>query len=56
MLISVIGKSGAGKSTIINKLITLNSSTRYSDINKVGHYVNDLSVIQEELIKTSEPR
>lgn len=50
MLISIAGKSGSGKSTITNKLVGLNSKIRYLDIDKIGHYVNNLPEVQEKLI------
>lgn len=52
MLISIVGKSGSGKSTITNKLVEMNSKIKYLDIDKIGHYVNDLPKIQEKLITT----
>lgn len=50
MLISIVGKSGSGKTTITNKLVELNPKIRYLDIDKIGHYVNDLPKVQEQLI------
>lgn len=50
MLISIVGKSGSGKSTITNKLVELNSKIKYLDIDKIGHYVNNLPEVQEQLI------
>lgn len=52
MIISIVGKSGSGKSTITKKLVELNPKIRYLDIDKIGHYVNDFPQIQEQLIAT----
>lgn len=38
MIISIVGKSGSGKSTITKKLVELNPKIRYLDIDKIGHY------------------
>lgn len=50
MIISIVGKSGSGKSTITKKLVELNPKIRYLDIDKIGHYVNDFPQVQEQLI------
>ncbi len=50
MLISIVGKSGSGKSTITDKLVELNPKIKYLDIDKIGHYVNDIPIVQEKLV------
>lgn len=49
MLISIVGKSGAGKSSIIKRLAELNPKIKHLDIDKVGHYVNDIPLVQNAL-------
>lgn len=51
MIIIIVGKSGAGKSTIINRLTEINSRVKHLDIDKIGHYVTDLPTIQEQLVE-----
>lgn len=55
MLISIVGKSGAGKSTIISKLREMNSRVRHLDIDKIGHYVNDIPSVQKKLMEAFGP-
>lgn len=50
MLISIVGKSGSGKSTITKKLVEINPKIKYLDIDKIGHNVNDLPEVQAQLI------
>lgn len=52
MLISIVGKSGSGKTTITNKLVELNPKIKHLDIDKIGHYVNNIAEVQEKLIST----
>lgn len=52
MLISIVGKSGAGKSTITNQLIKLNANILNLDIDKIGHYVNDIPTVQKQLVES----
>lgn len=51
MLISIVGKSGAGKSTIIRRLIEINPQVHHLDIDKIGHYVNNIPIVQKALVK-----
>jgi len=50
MLISLVGRSGSGKSSIAKALQKKNSNIKVIDIDKVGHYVEILPEIQEKLI------
>ncbi len=50
MLIAIVGKSGAGKSTFTNKLVELDSNIKYLDIDKIGHYVNEIPEVKSNLI------
>lgn len=52
MLISIVGKSGSGKTTITNKLVELNPKIKHLDIDKIGHYVNNIAEVQKKLIST----
>lgn len=49
MLISIVGKSGAGKSSIIKRLAEVNPKVKHLDIDKIGHYVNDIPIVQNAL-------
>lgn len=50
MLISLVGRSGSGKSSIAKALQTRNPNIRILDIDKIGHYVETLPEVQNKLI------
>jgi len=51
MLISIVGKSGAGKSTIIKRLVEINPQVQHLDIDKIGHYVNNIPIVKKALVE-----
>lgn len=51
MLISIVGKSGSGKSFITKELINMNKEMAYLDIDKIGHQVTEKPKVKEKLLK-----
>lgn len=49
MLISIVGKSGSGKSTIAKTLASFNDSIFHIDVDKISHYVLTLPEVQEKI-------
>ncbi len=54
-MISIVGKSGSGKSTIARKLQEIDSRMLHIDVDKISHQVLDFPEVQEALQKTFSP-
>lgn len=52
MYIGICGKQGSGKSTLAKKLLEELNNYIYVDIDKIGHQVNELDEVKQELITT----
>ncbi len=49
MLISIVGKSGSGKSTVAKTLTTYDERIFHIDVDKISHYVLTLPEVQERI-------
>lgn len=49
MLISIVGKSGSGKSTVAKTLATYDERIFHIDVDKISHYVLTLPEVQERI-------
>lgn len=54
MLIGVVGKSGAGKSSLIRRMMSFDSEIIHVDIDKIGHNILSDKVIMENIVKIVE--
>ena len=52
MYIGICGLSGSGKSSLANYLLERHNNYLYIDIDKIGHEVNELPEVKEELVRT----
>ena len=51
MLISLVGKSGSGKTTIANKLKSLDNRIIHIDVDKISHQVLEYPEVVERIKK-----
>lgn len=52
MYIGICGLSGSGKSSLAKYLLEKHNNYLYIDIDKIGHEVNELPEVKEELVRT----
>ena len=52
MYIGICGLSGSGKSSLAKYLLEKHNNYLYIDIDKIGHEVNELPIVKEELVNT----
>lgn len=51
MYIGICGLSGSGKSSLAKFLLEKHNNYLYIDIDKIGHEINELDEVKEELVK-----
>ena len=54
MLIGVVGKSGAGKSSLIRRMMSFDSEIIHIDIDKIGHSILSDKVVMENIVEIVE--
>ena len=52
MYIGICGLQGSGKSTLAKYLLERHNNYLYIDIDKIGHEVNELPIVKDELVNT----
>ena len=55
MIISIVGRSGSGKSTISKTLESYDERVFHIDVDKISHYVLTLQEVKEKLSETFSP-